>query len=112
MMLRLTRKHNLVSISPSVQQRAHMKAPEWLPLNMEPESKLYTDPVIVLDFQSLYPSMMIAYNYCYSTCLGRLSKIDSPQPFEFGTSHLKVSIEDLKNLIDKVSIKFLPLIIF
>ena len=39
---------------------------------MEPESQFYTDPVVVLDFQSLYPSMVLAYNLCYSTCLGRL----------------------------------------
>lgn len=39
---------------------------------MEPISAFYTDPVIVLDFQSLYPSIMIGHNYCYSTCLGRI----------------------------------------
>lgn len=49
-----------------------MKAPEYLPLILEPHSRLYTDPLIVLDFQSLYPSMIIAYNYCFSTCLGRV----------------------------------------
>lgn len=38
---------------------------------MEPESRLYSCPVAVLDFQSLYPSMVIAYNLCYTTMVGR-----------------------------------------
>lgn len=51
---------------------SRMAAPECIALTMEPESRFYTDPVLVLDFQSLYPSVIIAYNYCYSTCLGRI----------------------------------------
>jgi DNA polymerase zeta len=43
-----------------------------MPLIMEPMSAFYKSPLVVLDFQSLYPSTMIAYNYCYSTCLGRV----------------------------------------
>jgi DNA polymerase zeta len=70
MMLRIAKRRNYVAVSPSVQQRLHQRAPEYIPLVMEPESRFYTDPVIVLDFQSLYPSMIIAYNYCFSTCLG------------------------------------------
>ena len=54
---------------------SRMAAPECIPLVLEPESKFYTDPVVVLDFQSLYPSMVIAYNYCFSTCMGRVRNL-------------------------------------
>jgi len=43
-----------------------------IPLVMEPRSVYYADPVVVLDFQALYPSMIIAYNLCFSTCIGKL----------------------------------------
>lgn len=75
MMLRLAKPLNYVAASPSVAQRAAMRAPASLPLILEPESAYYSDPVIVLDFQSLYPSMIIAYNYCFSTCLGRVEEL-------------------------------------
>lgn len=39
MMLRLTRRANMVAVSPSIQQRAAMKAPEWIALTLEPESR-------------------------------------------------------------------------
>ncbi|KJE92975.1 DNA polymerase zeta catalytic subunit [Capsaspora owczarzaki ATCC 30864] len=74
MMLRLAKPMNFIPISPSKQQVAQMRAPECVPLILEPESRFYTSPVLVLDFQSLYPSVMIAYNICYSTCLGRMSR--------------------------------------
>ena len=77
MMLRLAKPLNYIPVSPSSNQRASMRAPESLPLIMEPESMIYTDPVVVLDFQSLYPSIIIAYNYCFSTCLGRIERIGS-----------------------------------
>lgn len=61
-----------LALSPSKHQVANQCAMAVIPLVMEPFSSLYVDPVIVLDFQSLYPSMIIAYNLCYSTCMGKL----------------------------------------
>ncbi|KAH8413614.1 hypothetical protein KR222_002011 [Zaprionus bogoriensis] len=99
MMLRIAKPKNLVPLSPSVQQRAHMRAPEYLALIMEPESRFYADPLIVLDFQSLYPSMIIAYNYCFSTCLGRVEHLGNSGTFEFGASQLRVSRQLLEQLL-------------
>ncbi|KAE9459027.1 hypothetical protein C3L33_09073, partial [Rhododendron williamsianum] len=61
---------------------ASQPAMECLPLVMEPESGFYADPVVVLDFQSLYPSMIIAYNLCFCTCLGNFRKGILPRLLE------------------------------
>ncbi|KAG2695557.1 hypothetical protein I3760_07G018400 [Carya illinoinensis] len=77
MLLRLAHTQNYLAISPGTQQVASQPAMECLPLVMEPESGFYADPVVVLDFQSLYPSMIIAYNLCFSTCLGKVASSKS-----------------------------------
>jgi DNA polymerase zeta len=59
-----------------------------MPLIMEPNSAMYTSPLVVLDFQSLYPSVMIAYNYCYSTCLGRVHEFHGTWKFGVDTLNL------------------------
>jgi DNA polymerase elongation subunit (family B) len=87
MMLRLTKQQNYVLVAPSKQQVANQRAPECIPLVMEPQSAFYTDPVLVLDFQSLYPSIVIAYNICFSTCLGPLGNALA-QPRKFGVGEL------------------------
>ena len=74
-MLRLAKPANFIAVTPSVQQRAKMRAPECVQLILEPRSEFHCHPVAVLDFQSLYPSIMIAYNYCFSTCLGRMQHL-------------------------------------
>ena len=79
MLLRLAHTQNYLAVSPSKEQVARQPAMECLPLVMEPESKMYSDPVAVLDFQSLYPSMVIAYNLCFSTCLGRAPRESPPE---------------------------------
>lgn len=73
LMFRIAKPENFILISPSRKQVGGQNALECLPLVMEPQSDFYTSPLLVLDFQSLYPSVMIAYNYCYSTFLGRAS---------------------------------------
>ena len=71
-MFRIAKPENFILVSPSRRQVGGQNALECLPLVMEPQSDFYTSPMLVLDFQSLYPSVMIAYNYCYSTFLGRI----------------------------------------
>lgn len=69
-----------------------MDSPETIPLNIEPDSGIYYDPIIVLDFQSLYPSICIAYNYCFTTCIGKLSR------FKFLANQLSENPQSLNSI--------------
>ena len=71
-LVREAHKHGFLVISPSRSQVARQTAIAEIPLILEPKSGFYKDPVIVLDFQSLYPSLVIAYNLCFSTFMGKL----------------------------------------
>ena len=70
----LAKSKNVVLLSATRDQLIHQSPPKFTPIVMEPPKNIFYNPVIVLDFQSLYPSIMIAYNLCYSTCLGKLLK--------------------------------------
>jgi len=58
--------------SPSRQDTNKQEALETQALTLEPSSGHQHDPVVVCDFTALYPSLVIAYNLCYSTCAGKL----------------------------------------
>ncbi|XP_058738566.1 DNA polymerase zeta catalytic subunit isoform X2 [Vicia villosa] len=99
MFLRLAHTQNYVAISPGKQQVASQPAMECLPLVMEPESGFYSDPVVVLDFQSLYPSMIIAYNLCFCTCLG---KVGASKAHTLGVSPFSPEQHVLQALKDQI----------
>ncbi|CAN3352730.1 DNA polymerase zeta catalytic subunit [Diutina catenulata] len=71
-LMRLSKAENVILNSPSKQDVHEMRSLEHIPLILEPDSSYYRSPLVVLDFQSLYPSIIIAYNYCYSTMFCRL----------------------------------------
>ncbi|KAM3861188.1 LOW QUALITY PROTEIN: DNA polymerase zeta catalytic subunit [Diretmus argenteus] len=104
MMLRVAKPMNYIAVTPSAQQRAQQRAPQCIPLVMEPESRFYSNSVVVLDFQSLYPSIVIAYNYCYSTCLGHVDSLGTPDEYKFGCTSLRVPPELLYQLRNDITI--------
>jgi DNA polymerase zeta len=75
MLARVAHERGFVLLSAQRDQVFDQPAVECLPLVMEPSSSFYVDPVIVLDFQSLYPSMVIAHNLCFSTMLGNINRL-------------------------------------
>lgn len=77
-------------------QVGKQNAAEAIPLVMEPLSAFYNSPLVVLDFQSLYPSVMIAYNLCYSTALGRVQSFQGTN--KFGVSDLELPAGLLEKL--------------
>uniref|UniRef100_A0A8C7GH59 DNA polymerase zeta catalytic subunit n=1 Tax=Oncorhynchus kisutch TaxID=8019 RepID=A0A8C7GH59_ONCKI len=104
MMLRVAKPMNYIPVTPSMQQRAQQRVPQCIPLVMEPESRFYSNSMVVLDFQSLYPSIVIAYNYCYSTCLGHVESMGTPDEFKFGCTSLRVPPELLYQLRNDITI--------
>ncbi|XP_056619644.1 DNA polymerase zeta catalytic subunit [Triplophysa dalaica] len=104
MMLRIAKPMNYIPVTPSTQQRAQQRAAQCIPLVMEPESRFYSNSVVVLDFQSLYPSIVIAYNYCFSTCLGHVENLGTCDEFKFGCTSLRVPPDLLYQLRNDITI--------
>nr|KAJ3418660.1 DNA polymerase zeta [Polyrhizophydium stewartii] len=102
-LLRITKPENFVLFSPSHRQIKNMRAFESIPLIMEPRTELYSNPILVLDFQSLYPSVMIAYNFCFSTILGRVEHLGRPSQFG-AKDQFHVPVDLLDRLKDHVHV--------
>ncbi|KAI0348054.1 hypothetical protein BDW22DRAFT_1350202 [Trametopsis cervina] len=101
-MFRIAKPESFVLLSPSKEDVGKQNAAECMPLIMEPLSAFYSSPLLVLDFQSLYPSIMIAYNYCYSTCLGRVTEFKGQN--KFGVTDLHQPPGLLETLKDHINI--------
>jgi len=71
-MIRVAQPQNYIMPSASRAQLRTQPALEEIALNMNPVSTFYKDPVAVLDYRSLYPSVVIGYNLCFSTFVGRI----------------------------------------
>ena len=84
MLARLAHASNYLLPSPAPAAVAGQAAMECVPLVAEPETGLVPCPVAVLDFQSLYPSMVIAHNLCYSTLIGRAVHVAGGAPLGVG----------------------------
>lgn len=100
LLVRLAKAENFILISPSKKQVFKQDSLECIPLVMEPNSAFYKSPMVVLDFQSLYPSLIIAYNICYSTLLGRLKNYDPKTYTKMGVTTYK-SPEGILKYLEK-----------
>ncbi|CDZ96255.1 DNA polymerase zeta, catalytic subunit [Phaffia rhodozyma] len=106
-MFRIAKPESLLFRTPTREQVGQQAGAECIPMVMEPQSAFYKDPVVVLDFQSLYPSIMLAYNICYSTCLGRADRLkdkDGNPTDRFGFTNLELSPGTLEVLEDHITI--------
>ena len=83
MLCRVSKRYNFLLLSAGKEQLRSQLMIEYCAFNKEPPKNIFYDPVVVLDFQSLYPSIMMAYNLCYSTCLGRIFDETESDKYKF-----------------------------
>lgn len=67
---------------------------------IEPVRGYYTDPIATLDFSSLYPSIMIAHNLCYTTLIS-----SHPAKEKLGLSNDQVTQTPAGNLFVKSTVR-------
>ncbi|KWU46737.1 DNA/RNA polymerase, partial [Rhodotorula sp. JG-1b] len=106
-MFKISKPESFMLLSPNRVQVGRQNAAECQPLIMEPQSAFYKGPLLVMDFQSLYPSVMIAYNYCYSqatcrTCLGRVNTFKGSN--KFGVSEINLPEGNLHLLREHITV--------
>ena len=97
LLIRVAHSMGYILASPSKYDVAKQRAPMSLPLVMEPLSGFYSDPVLVIDFQSLYPSSMIAYNLDFCSIIGRTE--DAAIGGQVGCYYHRVDKKTLEKLI-------------
>ncbi|AET38111.1 DNA-directed DNA polymerase Ecym_2378 [Eremothecium cymbalariae DBVPG len=100
---RICKSEYFILLSPSKSALKKQKALECVPLIMEPQSSFYKSPLLVLDFQSLYPSVMMAYNYCYSTVIGRVRELTNKNN-EIGITKINIPANILHLMDEHITI--------
>ena len=70
---------------------------KFIPYILEPPKSIIYDPVVVMDFQSFYPSIMISHNICYSTLLCVKDRdINCEKKFKVGFTENLLDLSGLK----------------
>ncbi|XP_065216976.1 DNA polymerase delta catalytic subunit [Planococcus citri] len=73
---------------------------------IEPIRGYYSQPIVTLDFNSLYPSIMIAHNLCYTSLIKPHAKdklgLNPDQITETPAGHLFVKSSTLKGLLPEI----------
>ncbi|EAX90713.1 DNA polymerase family B containing protein [Trichomonas vaginalis G3] len=98
LLIRVSKRLGFCLPSPTRFEVSQQRAPMALPLVMEPMSGFYSDPVLVIDFQSLYPSSIIAYNLDYTSIVGRTE--DANTGGRLGVYEHKVPTRVLEELLE------------
>lgn len=102
MILRKTRKENL--LIPNIAKHGGDDGSYEGATVIEPKKAYYEVPIATLDFASLYPSIMQAYNLCYSTLISSedASKLSCDMYEKSPSGHLFVKSSTKKGILPQI----------